>query len=102
MTLTGLADLDGDGQIDSDTATVRAATRPNVPPVANDDSAGTPEDTPVTVSVPADGTDADGDTLTVASVTQGTRGAVVNNASNVSDTPNTHFYGSGRSIPRIS
>ena len=66
----------------------------NDPPVAVDDAISTNEDTAVTISVLANDTDADGDTLTVASVTQGSHGAVVNNGSNVRYTPSANFHGS--------
>ena len=67
----------------------------NDPPVAEDDSADTPEDTPVTIDVLANDSDVDaGDTLSVESVTQGTNGSVVNNGGDVTYTPNLNFSGS--------
>jgi VCBS repeat-containing protein len=66
----------------------------NSPPVATDDSATTNEDTPVTIDVLANDTDVDGDTLTVASVTQPSNGSVTNNGTNVSYTPNANYNGS--------
>jgi hypothetical protein len=56
---------DGNGGTDSGSVTVRV----NDPPVAADDAAATDEDTPVTVDVLANDTDADGDTLSVDSPT---------------------------------
>jgi len=44
----------------------------NDAPVANNDSATTDEDTPVTVNVVGNDTDVDGDSLVVSSVTQST------------------------------
>jgi predicted phosphodiesterase len=84
-----------DGELDSDTATVSITVTPvNDPPVANDDTATTYEDTSVLVEVLTNDTDFDDDTLTVESVTQGSNGTVVNNAGNtVTYNPNTNFYG---------
>ena len=51
----------------------------NTPPVANDDTATTDQDVPVTIDVLANDTAPDsGDVLNVASVTQGTDGAPTN------------------------
>ena len=65
----------------------------NNPPVANDDSATTPQDTAVTVDVLANDTDDDGDTLSVASVTNGSSGIVTNNSTDVTYTPDAGFFG---------
>jgi len=68
---------------------------PNTPPVANDDSVSTNEDTTVTIDVLANDTDADvGDALRVGSVTQGANGSVTNNGANLTYTPNADFNGS--------
>jgi len=85
---------DGDG--DSDTATVTITiTAVNDPPVANDDSATVNEDSANTViDVLSNDTDVDGDTLTVASVTQPANGSVTNNGTNVSYTPDGNYHGS--------
>ncbi len=84
-----------DGHGGTDTATVNVTVNSaNDPPDAVNDTASTNEDTPVPINVLANDTDADGDTLTVASVTQGTHGTVANNGSNVSYTPNANFHGS--------
>jgi VCBS repeat-containing protein len=65
----------------------------NVPPDANDDSATTNEDTPVTVNVLANDVDP-GDTLIITSVSQGASGSVVNNGNGtVTYSPNLNFYG---------
>jgi uncharacterized repeat protein (TIGR01451 family) len=65
----------------------------NDPPVAVDDSDTTPENTPVTIDVLNNDSDPDGDTLTVASVTQGTHGSVINNGNDVTYTPGSGFSG---------
>jgi len=66
-------------------------TNANDPPVAVDDSDTTPADTPVTIDVLNNDSDIDGDTLTVASVTQGTHGSVTNNGGDVTYTPAAGF-----------
>ena len=85
-----------DGNGGSDTATVTITVTPpiNNAPVANDDSTTTAEDTAVTIDVLTNDTDADGDSLIVDVVTQGTNGTVINNASDVTYTPNAGFDGS--------
>jgi sugar lactone lactonase YvrE len=67
----------------------------NNPPNAVDDVATTPIDTPITINVLANDTDADGDPLTITEVTQpaaGT-GSATFTASNVTYTPPTGFTG---------
>ncbi|MFC1582215.1 Ig-like domain-containing protein [Planctomycetota bacterium] len=66
----------------------------NAVPVANNDSDTTNEDSGVTIDVTDNDTDADLDTLTVLNVTQGSDGAVVNNTSDVTYTPDADFNGS--------
>ena len=57
-----------DGQADSNVATVSiTVNNVNDAPVANDDAAATPFDTPVTIDVLANDVDVDGDSLTVNS-----------------------------------
>jgi VCBS repeat-containing protein len=65
-------------------------------PVAANDSATTPEDTPVTINVTANDTDPNGDTLGVIAVTQGTKGTVTFTpaGSTVTYTPNPNATGS--------
>jgi len=64
----------------------------NIPPVADDDSATTDEDTAVRVDVLDGDSDSDGGTLTVASVdTTATVGVVTNNGSDVTYDPNGRF-----------
>jgi outer membrane protein OmpA-like peptidoglycan-associated protein len=65
----------------------------NQPPNANDDSASTSAGRAVTISVLANDTDPDGDSLTVSATTQPTNGTVTNNGSNVTYTPNPGFRG---------
>ena len=67
---------------------------PPSPPVAVDDSATTNEDTLVTISVLSNDTDADEDTLSISSVTQGSNGAVAIVGTDVTYTPNSGFSGS--------
>ncbi len=86
-----------DGKADSALATVSITVSPvNDPPVANDDTAATREDTPaVTIDVLANDTDIDNDTLTVTAVSQGTNGSVtINSDGTMSYSPNANFYGS--------
>ena len=68
----------------------------NEPPVAEDDSATTDEDTPVTINVLANDSDADeDDDLTVSEVTQGANGSVAINEdeTTVTYTPDPGFSG---------
>ena len=84
-----------DGNGGTDTATVNVTVNPvNDAPVANNDSATTDEDTPVTVNVVANDTDVEGDTLTVSAVTQGANGTVTFAGGCVTYTPNGNFNGS--------
>jgi hypothetical protein len=85
-----------DGNGGSDTATVTVdVTCVNDPPVANDDSASTDEDTAVTIDVLANDTDVDGDTLTVNSLSNPANGtAVVNADHTVTYSPDADFNGS--------
>lgn len=90
---------DGNGGTDTGliTVTVTDPTDPNTPPVAVDDSATTSLDTPVTVSLLANDTDADGDTLTVTglSITSPLNGSVVldDATGELTYTPNAGFIG---------
>src|SRR5262249_30078986 len=62
-------------------------------PVATDDSGTTAEDTPLTIDVIANDSDADGDSLSIFSVTQGTLGSVAIVAGNITYTPNANVFG---------
>ncbi|PKN83099.1 MAG: hypothetical protein CVU47_00390 [Chloroflexi bacterium HGW-Chloroflexi-9] len=75
-------------------AGVASAQTSNQAPVAQNDTATTNEDTPVTIAVLANDTDADGDTLSVASVTNGTKGTAAVSGTSVVYTPNANLNGS--------
>jgi len=92
------------GTADSAPATVSITVSPvNDPPMANDDTAATREDTPaVTIDVLANDTDIDNvgrylylDTFSVTAVSQGTNGSVTINPDNtLTYSPNANFSGS--------
>jgi len=85
-----------DGKADSAAATVSITVKAaNDPPVANDDSVTTQEDTPaIAINVLANDTDLDNDPLTVSAVTQGSSGSVtINTDSTLTYTPNANFFG---------
>jgi large repetitive protein len=65
----------------------------NPPPVASDDTATTPEDTPITIPVLANDTDPDGDPLTVTAATSPDGTVVINADGTVTFTPNPNFNG---------
>ncbi|HEX6902960.1 MAG TPA: Ig-like domain-containing protein [Thermoanaerobaculia bacterium] len=84
---------DGNGGTSAALVSV-TVTSANDAPVAVNDAAAVDEDGTVAVAVLANDADPDGDSLTVASVTQGTNGAVVINANGtVSYTPAANFKG---------
>ncbi|MGY5865609.1 MAG: Ig-like domain-containing protein, partial [Candidatus Thorarchaeota archaeon] len=66
---------------------------PNQAPVANDDSATTNEDVPITIDVLANDVDADGDTLVIDSVGPASYGTVAIAAGMITYTPDADFYG---------
>jgi hypothetical protein len=87
-----------DGQGEFDTATVFVTvTGSQDPPVANDDTASTGEDVPVTITAATllgNDTDPDGDTLSITSVQGAVNGSVVLNGNGtVTFTPAPNFYG---------
>ena len=85
---------DGTGLTDTATVSV-TVTAVNDNPVANDDSATTEEDVAVTISLVANDTDIDGDSLSIESVGTASNGSVVNNGNGtVTYTPNAGFFGS--------
>ncbi|MCK0129260.1 Ig-like domain-containing protein [Erythrobacter sp. F6033] len=65
----------------------------NIPPIAQNDAATTPEDTPVTVAVLANDSDPDGDPLTITSASADNGSVVVNADGTVTFTPNDDFNG---------
>jgi len=87
-----------DGALNSADATVTFIV--NTPPVANDDAVATNEDTPLAISIQADlingsgiDTDADLDTLQLASFTQPSNGTLTQNAGDLNYTPTGDFNG---------
>src|SRR5690606_7466468 len=84
-----------DGKGGTDTASVAVTVAPvNDAPVAADDTAGTAAGTAVTVSVLANDSDVDGDTLSVGSFTQGANGSVTDNGDGtLTYAPNAGFAG---------
>ncbi|WP_395339116.1 tandem-95 repeat protein [Ningiella sp. W23] len=83
---------DGNGGVVSVTSTVDV-TPVNDAPVANADSAATPEDTPVTVDVLSNDTDADGDELSIASATSPNGTVAILPSGEIVFTPNPDFNG---------
>jgi VCBS repeat-containing protein len=83
---------DGNGGTDTATVTVAVAAV-NDPPVAQDDSDSTDENTPVVINVLPNDSDPDGENLIVQSVTQSNNGSVVNNGTDVTYTPDSGFSG---------
>jgi VCBS repeat-containing protein len=83
---------DGSGGAATATVTVSVATV-NDPPLAQDDSSSTEEDTPVTILVLSNDSDPDGDDLSVGGVTQPANGTASNNGNNVTYIPDTNFNG---------
>ncbi len=66
----------------------------NDPPVANDDSASTDEDTTLTIEVLANDNDVDNDILTVSSVTEPAHGTlVINSDATITYNPDVNFNG---------
>ena len=84
---------DDDGECDTATVTISVADV-NDPPVADDDTDTTDEDTQVTVPVLDNDTDIDGDPLTVTGATDPANGSVVVNADGtITYTPDADFNG---------
>ncbi len=80
-----------DGALSATQAVTLSVTNVNEGPSGSADSASTADNTAVTINVLSNDTDIDGDTLSVASVTQGANGTVVNNGGTVTYTPNPSF-----------
>ncbi|MEC7681063.1 MAG: S8 family serine peptidase [Planctomycetota bacterium] len=88
--------LVGDGVLDLGAAMdlIKTSGNQGDAPVAVDDTATVAEDSEVSVAVLSNDSDADGDTLTIESFTQGTNGSVVISGSNLVYTPSANFNGS--------
>ena len=87
---------DGHGGSDTIAVTITVTTG-GEPPLAVDDAAETPEDTPVTIDVLGNDRDPDGDTLTVVEVSAPAHGtARLTNAGTVEYTPEPDFHGIDR------
>ncbi len=83
-----------DGQGGTATSTVTVTVNPvNDVPVAGNDNAITPEDSPVTIPVLANDTDADGNPLTVTAATSPNGTVVINPDGTITFTPNPNFNG---------
>ena len=83
-----------DGQGGTSTATVTVDVNPvNDPPVAVNDNATTPEDTPVTVAVLTNDSDVDGDPLTVTAASSPDGAVMINPNGTITFTPNANFNG---------
>ncbi|MCF6237062.1 MAG: tandem-95 repeat protein, partial [Gammaproteobacteria bacterium] len=65
----------------------------NKPPVAENDSVTTPQDTVVTIDVLENDSDLDGDNLSIQSFTQGSKGKVTQSGGSLVYTPNAKFTG---------
>ena len=68
----------------------------NDPPLAGDDAADTPEDTPVTIDVLGNDSDGDGDALALVEVSAPTHGTAVTDTGAVVYTPEPDFHGTDR------
>uniref|UniRef100_UPI002631D2E5 Ig-like domain-containing protein n=1 Tax=uncultured Sulfitobacter sp. TaxID=191468 RepID=UPI002631D2E5 len=103
LTFTPNPDFTGDAEIaytisDPDGETSDAIVKISVgeetdPPVANDDTAETDEDTPVTIDVLGNDTDPDGDPLEVVSATSPDGDVTINDDGTLEFTPNPDFNG---------
>ncbi|MBS3926893.1 MAG: tandem-95 repeat protein [Nitrosarchaeum sp.] len=78
----------------SNNATVTLSVNPvNDAPIAQNNTATTPENTAIIISVLNNDSDVDGDSLTVSSVTQGANGTVSTNGTITTYTPQPNFHG---------
>ena len=93
-----------DGQADSNVATVSLTITPvNDAPIAVDDAASTLQDTPVVITVLANDTDVEGDSLSIDSFTQPAHGAVDDNGNGtLTYTPVSSFIGQDDFVYTIS
>ena len=84
-----------DGMGGVTTATVSVNVTPiNDPPIAVNDTAATPEDTPVTIAVLGNDSDVDGNPLTVVNAVAANGSVVINPDGTITYTPNANFNGS--------
>ena len=84
----------GDGSRLTARAAVTVTVLPvNDPPLAVDDAADTPEDTPVTISVLGNDSDVEGDTLALVEVSAPTHGTAAVDTGEVVYTPEPDFHG---------
>ncbi|MGJ8597539.1 Ig-like domain-containing protein, partial [Sulfitobacter sp.] len=83
---------DGNGEEDSAVAKVSVG-EVSAPPVAEDDTAETDEDTPVTIDVLGNDSDPDGDDLTVTEATSPDGDVTINDDGTLEFTPNPDFNG---------
>jgi large repetitive protein len=90
---------DGNGGTVTQTITINVS---NPPPTANNDSASTPEDTPVTISPLANDTDPDGDPLTITSAAALNGTVTINANGTVTYTPNPGYNGTDTITYEIS
>ena len=74
----------------------------NIPPVAVNDTAATPEDVPVTVAVLANDLSPDGDPLTITSASADNGTVVINPDGTLTFTPNANFNGQANVTYTIS
>ncbi|MES2819819.1 MAG: retention module-containing protein, partial [Pseudomonadota bacterium] len=88
-----LTDADGDSVTATASITVNPNLPVNTPPVAVADTASTSEDTPVTINVLGNDSDANGDPLTVTAASAANGTVLINVDGTLSYTPNTGFTG---------
>lgn len=106
---TGFAGVDSfnyqitDGNDGNSTATVTVTvTGGNTAPVAENDSAATPENTAVSINVLDNDSDADGDALSISVTTQGDNGSGVVATGAITYTPDTDFTGTDTLVYEIN
>ena len=85
---------DGYGGIDTATVTINVGARPNTAPDAVNDNVSTGYETARTIAVLSNDSDADGDTLSIDSITQGSDGSVEISGNRLVYTPDDGFTGS--------
>ena len=83
---------DGNGGTSTATVSVNVAAANDIP-VAGDDAATTAEDTPVTLAVLGNDTDADGDTLTLTNASAGHGAVTINPDGTITYVPDPAFNG---------